>query len=81
MYILLLILVSINLVLLLVQVFRSKKTEAPETDKLREDIAKLEPAVREELKAGREETNTRLKENREEFASGMNKQQIGRAHV
>lgn len=72
--IILLILVTIIFVLILLQFFNKKKTETPELDKLREGLDKIEPALREELKTGRDETNARLKENREELTSGMNKQ-------
>jgi DNA recombination protein RmuC len=68
----------LSVVLLLVitiwQAFLKKDPSALDSQKLLDELARLNGTVREELKAGREETNARMKENREELASGMNKQ-------
>lgn len=71
MEILLTVLLVANLGLVLYLILRPQSNSI---EIVKDEIAKIEPAVREELKTGREETNTRLRENRDELATGMNKQ-------
>jgi DNA recombination protein RmuC len=71
MEILLTVLLVLNLGLVLYLILRPQKSS---NEIVKEELAKIEPAVREELKMGRDETNLRLKENRDELATGMNKQ-------
>ena len=71
MEILLTVLLVLNLGLVLYLILRPQKSS---NEVVKEELAKIEPAVREELKMGRDETNLRLKENRDELATGMNKQ-------
>jgi DNA recombination protein RmuC len=70
---LLLLLLSFNLILLLLLVFRPKKASG-DAERILEELRKIGPELREELKTGREESNSRFKENREELAAGINKQ-------
>jgi DNA recombination protein RmuC len=71
MELLLVVLLVLNLGLVLYLIVRLRKSSV---ELIQTELGKIEPAVREELKIGREETNARLKENREELASGLNKQ-------
>ena len=66
MEILLVVLLILLLGLVLMLVFKPQKAQ---TEALKQELSKIEPAVREELKTGREETNARLKENREELSA------------
>jgi len=72
------ILAALNLVLLffLLIKLKSGKTEdyTARFDTLLQESKRLEQAVREELKTGREESNSRMKENREELSAAVNKQ-------
>jgi DNA recombination protein RmuC len=69
---------ALNLILLLILLFRSGKSVSKDYsarfDKILEGTDRLEQSIREELKTGREESNRQLRENREELSAVVNKQ-------